>query len=241
MWNKIQKIYIGTNQVRPPTWKPDASRTLLYMKFNNNLNDDSGNNHTVTGTWFGYGVIGNNHYVEKTSTSSSWTYINPSPASMNSAIGSGDFTVSLFFFNKTHNSAAMLFWNWKNSRSPYHWIYILAGGDEDISMYTTNNDFHHNSQMIASFENWHHLVFTRISWVCYRYIDWKLIDSFSNSVNFNTSQWDTFFLLNRSTYSWHSWGDITWWKISEVIYEKIWWTDQEIQYYFNQAKWNYWL
>ena len=246
MGNKIQNIYIWANKVRPvtpaPWWQPDPSRTLLYLKFNNNLNDDSGNNRTVTGNWFGYWVIGNNYYVEKTATSYSSTYINPSPASMNTVIGSGDFTVSLFFFNKTHTSSSpMLFWEWQNSNPPFHWIYILANGDETIWMYTTNNDFHANPQMVASFESWHHLVFTRISWVCYRYIDWAFIDSYSNSIDFNTYPWDTFFLLNRSTYSWHSWANVTWWKISEVIFEKVWWSNDEVATYFSQQKANYWL
>lgn len=48
MWNKIQRIYIGTDLVRPK-WKPWAN-TIAYFPFSSDAIDVTGNN-TLTNSW----------------------------------------------------------------------------------------------------------------------------------------------------------------------------------------------
>lgn len=47
MWNKIQKIYVWSNQVRPNTWNPWAN-TIAYFPFKENMLDATWN---ITLSW----------------------------------------------------------------------------------------------------------------------------------------------------------------------------------------------
>lgn len=248
VWDvQASKVFVWDTQVRPTSTPrtPDASRTLLYMRFNNNLNDSSGNNVSVTWGWIGYWTVGNNYYVEKTSTNWQSTYIHPT-ANINSAIGSWDYTVSFFVYNVPHSwCSGMLFWEW-HYQAPFRWIYILAQDNQEWTSYNINNQWHNNAWLVLPENAWTHIVCTRVNGVCYRYTNWVPIDNYTDSPqptpDFSVYPWSEFYLLNRnSSYDWHSWKTYTWAKMSELIFEKVWWSADEVATYFGQQRANYWL
>lgn len=247
-------IYIWSNEISwiyywDTNWTPDPTRTLLYLKFNNNLNDDSWNNVSVTWAWIGYGTIGNNHYVEMTGTAS-WTYIKPTATVWN-VIGTWDFAIS-FWINPVASTYsgnwqwALVFWDWNDNTTNRPWIYIqfhyynTSSSKNKVAFRLPSTSYNRDYYLTTSATEldwtWHHIVMTRSGSTVNCYLDgWVDSVSFSSSSNINA---DNFFILNRSTYSWHAWTT-TWAKMSEVIYEKVYWTAEEVQQYYNNTKSNY--
>lgn len=240
MWNKIQKIYIGSNLVRPPTWKrePDASRTLLYLKLENNVTDSSWNNVSVSSSWISYSTAGDKYYAELTSTSG---YIKPT-ATLAQQIGTWDYTVSCYFtavnqYNKSE--ASWIFWDWYDSWSPRPWICVRYSRGGEI--WWKENGSGGTSFLTACSQNtWHYQAYVRKNWVCYCYLDGVYVWQHSNSVNLASPWVNKFYILNRSDYSAQRWAS-TWPRISEVIFENVAWTQQQVTDYYNLTKWNYWL
>ena len=223
----------------PTPWTPWAD-TLLYLKFNNNLNDDSGKGNTITWSWIGYTTLyGNVKCVELTSTT--W-WINW-PWDLMSGIWTGDFVVSFWINPITSNNNPLMFANWYEW-SPRPWVQMFMmyrngwGLSNQVSYHMTQV-WHWSSISATSLSGtWHNLVFTRISWVCYWYIDWQeKFTSWSDSTDL--SRVNILKILNRADFSEQKWNS-TGVKMSELIVEEKWWSGQESLDYYNQTKWNYW-
>ena len=259
MWYKVNKIYVGTNLIRP-VWKPDPNRTLLYLKFDSNTNDSSWNNVSVSSAGVWYWTIWNKKYVEMTWTSST-TYIKPEQT-LENQIGPWDFTVSFFIKPVSTNSWttngnwALPFWFWYDQSQPYEWIQIqfnyygIAYSSPSIPAISNKViirtwSLNYSKPYIVFDTNfsdlvwsWHHILVTRINWVVYCYLDWWVEKkTFNYNGSFNCNR---FYILNRDNYTWQAWSS-AWARMSEVIFEKVWWTQQEVSNYYNQIKSNYWL
>lgn len=221
----------------PRSWKPNASRTLLYLKFNNNLNDDSGNSASVSGAWLWYWTVWEKHYAEMT-VAWSWTYITPSTSLWNQ-IWTGDFTVSLWGYPVTTTrweSCFFMAW-YQNWWSPYPWLWIWYGTDYGYPyMWFNTTEWSITANMPANQRM--HMCFTRVNWVVSWYINGEKKGTYNSTRNITNI--DNFYILNRSTNSYQQRSQ-TWARVSEVIFEKVWWSDEDVTKYVNSVKVNYWL
>jgi len=240
MGYKLTWMYIWTNKVRPsvtPPWQPDASRTLLYLQLNNNVDDSSWNSVSVSSSEINYGTAWNNHYAQLTSTS--WS-IQPT-ATIWQQIGTWDFTVSFFFYgvDTSWGDMAWLFGNWDNSNNPRPWICIRFGwGDGNYILWADDWNWNHQYYMLCPINMWHHQVYIRKNGVCSCYLDWQYVWGHTSTIDLASPWVNVFYILNRDlTQSWRN----TWARISEVIFEKVAWTEDDITWYFNYQKWNYWI
>lgn len=240
---QASKVFVWDTQVRPSYTPrtPDASRTLLYMKFNNNLNDDSGNGVSVSGLNLTYWTEWNNSYVQLTSK---YGVVTP-PWNLASSIGTGDFTVSSFFYavDTTHTEPAWVFGDWYDWGYPRPWIcvrfkydtnsstnYFIAWMNDGVGTWAINAECTINTR--------HHQVYVRRNWTVYWFLDGVKYWPQNNTINL--SNVDKFVIIWRNDYSPQAWWQ-TWARTSEVILENVAWTDQEIAGYFNYQKWNYWI
>lgn len=239
----IKQIYVWTNLVRPISeWTPDSSRTLLYLKLNNNTTDSSWNSVTVNNSGISYGTIGNNYYAQLTSTTG---YITPT-ASLWQQVWAWDFTVS-FYFRAINNSGESerpwFFWDWYDSASPWPWICVrwtYGSWTPKISWLSDWNQSQWSLEINCSISTWHYQTNVRKNWVCYCYLDWQFMGQYSNTYNYASPWVNKFYILNRSDYSAQRWRS-TWARISEVIFEKVAWTAQDVTNYYNLTKSNYGL
>ena len=239
---KLKNAYIGWE-----VWEPDATRTMLYLKFENNLIDSSWNNQSVSWAWIWYWTTGNKYYVERTGTAS-WTYINP-PQTLMQSIWSWDFTVSLWVWC-VEGSGAWIFTNEYDSSSPWYWLYIKwytnSLDNSKINLWWANNWWGGPSDAASCYAEWlnrytwHHMIVTRNSWIISLYVDWQNYWDVSMTRSFANPWVSKFKILNRNDYTSQAWAE-AWVRMSEVILEKVWWATEKCVWYFNSTKSNYWF
>lgn len=240
MGYKVQKIFVWTDQVRWPrtsTRSPDPTRTLLYLQLQNNVTDSSWNSVSVSSSGITYGTAGDYYYAQTTSTTA---YITP-PATLAQQIWTWDFTVSFFLYPITHtrSESAWRFWDWYDSWSPRPWICIRYGRDWNIGWNDDGNGT--NQCSIACSQNtWHYQAYVRKNGVCYCYFDGAYVWQHNHTRNLASPWVNKFYILNRSDYSAQRWSS-AWARISEVIFENVAWTSDDVTAYYNSMKSNYWL
>lgn len=231
---ELKNAYIGeyVNE-----WTPDASRTLLYLKLENNVTDSSWNSVSVNSSGISYWTAGDKYYAQLTSTSG---YIRPT-ATLAQQIWTWDFTVSFFMYLVSNSTweASWMFWDWYDSWSPRPWICIRVYTDWDFAWM---DDWNGANQVKTpcSKNTWHYQTYVRKNWVCYCYLDGAFVWQHNHSWNLASPWVNKFYILNRSDYSPQRWSS-TWARISEVIFENVAWTADDVQNYYNSTKSNYWL
>lgn len=231
--SELKNAYIGEYH----EWEPDASRTLLYLKLENNVNDSSWNNVSVSSSGISYSTAGDKYYAELTSTTG---YIRPT-ATLAQQIWTWDFTVSFFMYLVSNSTweASWMFWDWYDSWSPRPWICIRYNVEGKISWMDDGNGT--NQFSIACSQNtWHYQTYVRKNWVCYCYLDGAYVWQHNHTINLANPWVNKFYILNRSDYSPQRWTS-TWARISEVIFENVAWSANDVQNYYNSIKSNYWL
>lgn len=222
MWNKIQRIYVGTNQVRPPTWKPWAN-TIAYYKFDNNLNDSSGNNRNLTTySW----------------TFTYWTTVQWAKfVQMDTSTSSSNLAVPFNLSNYTVSwwiSFSEIRW------STYQWIMVdLEWWDGYPRLHTYANkvySFTWDTWIAWTVNTWYNLICVCDWLILKEYINGTFISSYTltTDVSSGTLIIDGIADKSRTQYR------ISW-KLSELILENKARTAQEISDYYNQTKANYWL
>ena len=229
-------------------WQPDASRTIFYYEFENNLDDSSGNWHNITsstGVW--YSTVWWQQVLIATNNVS-WLEVSPS---WTSGIWSWDFAFSFWLYPvqpSLYHYPMLVGISYNNS--PYAWPTIFydafnLNGNWDCIFFRMrwwSQAYEHASTTTASslYNSWHHIVMTRISWVVSCYIDWILETSWSGDTeSFPTSNYAGR-IFARSDYSDQSRGT-TGAMTDKFILENVGWTTQEISNYFNRTKWDYWI
>lgn len=248
MWYKLKRIMMRPNgvekQVRPTHTPrtPDASRTLFYYEFEQNLNDSSGNNRTATGNNIGYTQILWWQYAVTNNTTSS-SYVKP-PAISWSWIS--DFTVSFWLYTIAPwtNKQPLIFAQNEYS-APYKWPNIFFWPDIYWWVRSTNsfmfrlswNNQKHTNDITLN--TWHHVVFTRSSWTCKAYVDGSNVLTWTDTTTWGTTaQRYVFNSNNDNSKQW--WGNI-WAMWDKYIYENVWWSADDVTNYYNDTKWNYWI
>ena len=226
-------IYVWSNE-----WLP-GENTLAYRKFNNNLNDETWN---MVASWsnISYWTIGNNSYVENTSTgynpviTVTWDWL--------SKIWSWDFCVSMWQYipSNVSNNQAYIFWEWYDWASPRPWITIRFRWDQSKFSVDIASSVITYSSVVTKWA-WYNVIVTRTSWIVNMYIN-GVNDATPLTASQDFSSWSghVFYLMGRLW--WSEWTmPVTWFKTSELIYEKQSRTSDQVLSYYNSTKSTYWL
>jgi hypothetical protein len=226
MWNKIQRIYIGTQQVRPK--RHPWANTLLYMP----LNWNTTNYWTLWWSWTW-------NWTASYTTLSSWIQVaNPwSNAYIltPSLSDTSPLTLQCWMLwhwlvrndsnNWTRNFKQLLCW-WTTNGYPT-WNYTNVAYFYNGSWYWTDIEKDITKWQLVTLVYWN-------NWI-YWYVNWVNFYSDSSKTSFVAkTQW---FYINYDAHSSRYWN----WKYSDLIIERKQRTAQEISDYYNQTKANYWL
>ena len=226
MWNKIQRIYVGTDLVRP-SWKPWAN-TIAYYKFNWNLNDSSGNNRNLSMyTWsFTYPTL------------SSWQQY----CRLRSSAYTTNYTIP---FNRTAYTISW-WYSWNTISTQYQKIIVdLRSGDNYRPRAFNFGSWWNYVYWAASFDGygvaythntWYNVVTTYNNMVVSSYINWTFI----HSLTYSRSETTGTLRINCATDKTSTSYSCAWW-LSELILESKARTAQEIAKYYKDTKWNYGL
>lgn len=235
MWNKISKIYVGTNLVRPvpePTPFIPWANTKAYYKLNWNLDDSSGNNFNVLSqTWTI--TYPNNKYASMTN----FRAVFPTPYSRRWT--TDPFTISLWGRNLSNEN---VFSYWLDYNNEGYWWLVLSssnswwsascvvspwvGGWTDT--FTVSSNVWHNAIVTRGYSEWMKLY---IDWVFKGWMIGGTRDT--GDLRINNRAW--IWTLNETGASTISWD------LSEIIVENKVRTAQEIADYYNASKSIYWL
>lgn len=225
--NELKNAYIWWYD-----WTPNAN-TLLYLEFNNNLNDSSGNSRNATNSW-SISYISNPSAV--TLSQSSYLYVNNMPN---------------FAYDRTFNCWVKRTWtsSWNSSHlltqwSPsaikelfigiYNTWYIQLETYAGMSSYTWGT-------IQMNLNEWYNISvtynYTTKKWRTY--VNWDLdnswIDTTTYAINWNTAYiWAFAWYPNDTNYRLKG-------NVSKYIVENKEWSSTDVKMYFHQTKWNYWL
>ena len=125
-----------------------------------------------------------------------------------------DFYVSWWYYlvDPWTDNYPMLFWSYVNT-SPYKWPTIFFdpnnkewGWDKIEFRITADNKMYSNISASSLYNWWHHIVLTRISWVLYLYINWKLDNSWDDTTDIPTADYAWICRdLNSQRRHWKTW------------------------------------
>lgn len=218
------------------SWEPDTSRTLFYYEFENNLNDSSGNNNNITDSAnVTYDTVNWQKVIKNTWASSALKF--------NSTLWrfwTWDFAVSFWInpLDVSNTYSVLVFWCWYES-SPYPWVNVFwrrwTTSDKVCFRLTNQNQIYSTQSVSQLAWSWHHVVFTRINWVCYAYIDNVLQWTMNDTTNINSA--DTAFILSRNDWAASAQSrPSAWAMMDKVIMENVWWTSDNVDAYYNSVK-----
>jgi hypothetical protein len=235
MWYKLKRIMMRPNgvekQVRPKRWQPDASRTLLYLKFNNNLTDSSGNWVTVTTN----GGVAPTYW-----TINSENYAIVSRSRLISTLNNFDINNMTFscWIKKTSSELVVVSYWWGDNSwiaSTWKWNGLIIDSSNRVVLFPYAWDI--VTSATIQLNTWTNIIIVANSWTSYIYINWELKATASKT--FSSSSYIARFLANP--YTNNSINNPLVWNIDELILENKVRTAQEAADYYNLTKWNYWL
>lgn len=215
MWNKIQKIYVGTQQVRPYKFTPTSS-TLAYYPFVDNQIDQTWNTTlSATGTkqaiGYQFTTSGSNISIN---TPSGWTF----------------FSFWTKVTSMTSSAAnASPFTKWWTMRFFYKHLATPAYA-KTFAFWTNNNTIVTSNAVTFNTDTWYHFAYWSDSSNHVKaWINWQLI-------------WDTTVSGRRNIFDGAimQW-EYTTQTFSDLILENRLWTANEVSNYYNHTKSNYWL
>ena len=236
MWNKVNRIMLGEDQVRPtqqprtPTAVTSGYRPLTTIT---TTSDQSGNNRDMTIYW--YTSFWTYAGVDCANITGDWkNNMYNTDASWWSITGTQAFTYSLRFNFTSHYDQGLAGLIWINNTQYVDDKYICTQADGKIrgtvgssSVYIPS--FSLNTRYLFN------LVYDGTTLKIYQ--NWTLIDSTACAGTTNTSTtlglwWDD----KYATYSYCCEG-----YLSSVIVETVAWTDDEVLRYYNDTKATYWI
>ena len=220
-------IYLYTYQ---PEWQP-WENTVAYYKFDWNLNDSSGNSHTLSNT--GSISYSTNPYAVNLSTSN-YLYFN------NADTFNHDWTFNTWAYitaRNTANQSTVLFsqWTWATNSM----IFCCIDYQWKLAMWFYNDDYIWT--ITSPLNQWVNVCYTyNYATKTYKaYINWvKDIDG-TKTTQYTVVSWNLYMwaLADGPT----SLNYRVQWKLSEYILENKVRTAQDVTNYYNQTKSNYWL
>jgi len=236
MWNKVQRIYIGSTLVRPK-WKPWAN-TIAYYPLE-----------TSWASWIWWTALTTTWVTYATETTwkkyavFSWTITN-------NGWKWATVAVSDYWYNLTHSFWAKTTGNWtasgigsnrwdflrlESGNKSVYWCSCWFKGDGQVMSYADGTSSETTWYAIPLDNTRHHYCMTYTSSATNLYFDGVLIKTAGGGSSTRYS-W-TMYIWNNSAayYYWYNWG------LSELITENVARTQAEITEYFNLTKWNYWV
>lgn len=236
--------YWTPTSATPQWWNPWVN-TIAYWKLETDGADYSWNGYNLTLNWITFQTSWDLEYAEVT-TASQYCY---QPWVFTQAnVWAGDFCLNFWFnpVNPWSSNYPVMFLDSPNY-SPYQWINIFfdphnMNGQWDSVLFRVKNSEQYPSTTTASslYNWWHNVVYTRLSWVCYAYIDWvSTITPYSDSTNISQ-----LWAYNAYVIWWNTSSQTrknTWAKFSNIICENIWWSGSDVIRYYNQTKSLYWI
>jgi len=231
---KIKRILVRPNwveeQVYPRSWKPDSSRTLLYLPLESDATDYSWNSVSTTPSNITYWTL--------------W-WVNCAIANWSSSIITfgeiltswlTEWTVSAFCYadidsvtnyrNVIYYRVTNLWWVWLDVRyTPSQRMCGYVGSRLDYSITS------------GMYKSWHHFLMTFNNSTMKIFVDWeKVVDwaSVTSAVWWSPwTSWNTRYLLK-----WNPATTDNYWKwwAREILFEKIMWSDDDVSNYYKWIK-----
>lgn len=230
MWNKIQKIFIGTNQVRPPTWKP-WTNTVAYRPINETTTttDQSWNNYGLSRSW----TITYDSISASTDGSSYFTQTNGRIYELASV---SQLTVSLRYRFTTA-------WSW--DVKTIYFMGSMTNAWRKFHLYrevwgklVLNGGYYTREYSSISADTRYNIILTWDGTTTTMYLNWSSVSAGTHS--YEKNYWNTVYLFRTSSSS-SPLPDVSWSKLSNVIIENRAWDSAEVSKYYNLTKWIYWL
>ena len=215
-------VYIYKDWEREP-----GANTFLYYSFDNqNLNDDSWNNRNWT--WYSW--------AWSYTTWIKWYWANNWDRWIKMpSFPTWDFTLS-FWVKPTNNSLSIqtMFWSydWSSSWWYIH-IHMYNNSYSWISVWFSNDGTYNASESITRWD-WNHIVFTR---------SWSTCKLYKNKTLILTHTYSSALVANANwlIWNWYNTDRHVTWIFDEIIVETRWWTQEEIDNYYDNIKSLYWI
>jgi len=241
MWYKVNKIYVGTQQVRPSWWKPDASRTLLYLPLESNATDQSWNNRSTTASWITYTTNG---WVM--SAKNSWSgYINLTTSAANYLLPSTwEATVNVRIYrtsNDTSKNRRIFEWEVQNKIWMHFQILTSTYYPSLTTTWSSDKWWAFGTTSIA-INTWVNLCLRIKNGSAECFINWQYVWVQSNLNNnwfgawANSSEQGCRLFANRT-----GTNNQLLWAAREFIYENTYWSNTDISNYYNRSKRELWI
>jgi hypothetical protein len=234
MGYKLTWMYIWQQKIRPKWWWQPWANTIAYYKFDNNLDDSSGNGYTATGAGtYSYSLLtGSDYYF----SGSSWEA--ETPIQQDSIFNSA-FTLSCWLRKDSAATLQRLFYN----DARIEWLDIQYEFYNDFSGLQWYMGYKNSNQRLAFQMSdpwqgvWKHIVFT---WdgvnqvkAYLNGVELQPYSSYNPTFWYDIPSWENLTILSKSNNTQMS--------VDEVIVEDICWTATNVLNYFNQTKSNYWI
>jgi len=235
MWNKIQRIYVGQNLVRPK--RQPTSHTLLYCPLNENINDVTWN-HTMTSVTWTYGGV--------TKDSTGFYYFNWGYIKSESWTWPKQCTLSGWFNRATKSQTwaqgyALSMHFSTPEAQPYHTVAFNIGKTAaetaaiicpvSWSSYWSKISVKPSQPTIWTWTQWT-MTYSSSDWLKL-YVDWVLAGETSGGADI--------YQYNMPTEIWATANQYQYYQgyIAEVIYEDKVRTPLEVTMRYNQSKWRF--
>lgn len=229
MWNKIQKIYIGTQKVRPPYKREPNANTIWYYPLTSSttVNDQSWNSRNLSNngsrvTFWTYKWVDCAYF-----TGNSSTYMR---ATINA--GQTALTLCCWFYFIQYNTSYGINLIFLNSRNFGIWI---AQGNNNRFASSSLSWFSPNVNLTS--DSWWALWTITFTWTSE---PWALYYNWVLAWTRWTTWWSATIASTLELWS-SNWNNFFQWGLSEVIVENRAWTDEEVLGYYNQTKSKYWI
>lgn len=224
MWYKLTWMYIWQQKVRPSEWKPWAN-TIAYYPLESDANDYSWNGYD----WVAVDVT----YTTLSSWKNVWTF-NGSTSKIDvvsSLVTWSPFTLNIWAYKNTNDFVCVF-----SNENHNTWAGIYVDYYNQVSKFRFST-WAANASINVSWSNgvWYNRVFTYDWTTAIVYKDWTVANSsaFVDQVLW----WNGTAIWYNSWVNWRNWL----WYLSEIILEDKARTAQEIQDYYDQTKWDYWI
>ena len=239
MWYKVNKRLIGTKQVRPSyEWKPDASRTLLYLPLESDTNDYSWNNRTCTPTSVTFTTVG---WVQSAHVwTTGWIIVTPN-GFVNTSLQYCTTSCLVYWTSaQTSNRRNLLEWKIQNTCS-IGMCALENSTQLDAYWGVWNNPNTYVSDMV---NKWTHIVMTIGNWVYKLYINWELKQNKTETYNY--ARWSRPYSYQQSqtvfnSRNWVSASQWLNWNAREIIFENIEWSADDVSKYYQRIKAKLWF
>ena len=237
---KVSEVYLGDKKIRPVGWFSPSANTLAYYPLQKDANDYSGKDK--------HGTLGGTVSFANNLSSFNWGYIDTKMY-----FPSGSFTLSLWakttreykYSNGTWATLVGKYWWWGGGSNEAFIVWVSCRGRDNqlaglwvrgLSGVESWDDIEATRMNIGE---WHHIL------ASYNTSN-KTLTFATDGVIRHTVTKDFGVFGNNSLYIWaiHNFGwpaGYFYGSIQEVIMENKSRTPEEVQAYYNQTKWQFWL